>query len=196
MRKLLTTLACLCVLVAPGAYTARAQRLPPRNYEDRGACPFECCTYREWSVRADTVLYKGRAKNSPAAFRVRKGERVRGLTGVVVTLRPGRAVVIKATTLGHEEGKKLRVRPGDVLYLLHYEGEGVYKIWFRGKTYEYEMPHAPDGHYKGTPGGPMGEFIRKESDPETVWWVKVRNGRGQVGWTKQDEHFGDMDSCA
>ena len=195
MRRLLTTLAFLCVLVAAAAQTARAQRTPPRNYEDRGACPFECCTYRDWSVTADTVLYRGRSAKSRAAFRVRKGERVRGLTGVVVTLKPGRAVVIKATTLGYEEGKKLRVKPGDVLYLLHYEGEGVYKIWFRGKIYEHEMPYAPGGHYKNTPGGPMSEFIRKEGDPKTVWWVKVRNRRGQVGWTKQNENFGDMDAC-
>lgn len=25
--------------------------------------------------------------------------------------------------------------------------------------------------------------------------AKVRNRRGQVGWSKQDENFGDMDAC-
>ena len=189
-RPTLATLFCLFLFGA-----AHAQSRPPRGYEDRGACPFECCTYREWSVEADTVLYKSRARNAPAVFRVKKGERVRGLTGVVVTLAPGRAVVRKATTLGYDWGKKVRVKAGDVLYLLHYEGEGVYKFWFRGKTYEHEMPDAPGGHYKDTPGGPMSEFIRKLSEPRAVWWVKVKNKRGRVGWTKQDDHFGDMDAC-
>src|ERR1051325_9997364 len=154
-RKPLTFAVLFCALFVAVALTTDAQRLPPRNYEDRGACPFECCTYREWSVEADTILYKSRAKNSPAVFRVKKGERVRGLTGVVVTLEPGRAVVKKAMTLGGTNDRpKVRVRAGDVLYLLHYEGEGFYKFWFRGKIYEDAMPSAPGTVYEA-PGDPL-----------------------------------------
>jgi hypothetical protein len=166
---------------------------PPANYRDNGACPFECCTYRRWSVDADTVIYKDQSEKSGVAFRVRKGEHVVGLTGVVITLKPGKAIVRKATTIGQDR-RKIRVKPGDVLYLLHYMGEGFYKIWFNGRIYENEMPTAPDEIGK-PPAGRKQESIEAQSEPDTVWWVKVRNSRNQIGWSKQNDHFGNMDAC-
>ena len=65
MKMSRPALFLLCCLILAAA--ARAQTRPPRNYEDRGACPFECCTYREWSVEEDTVLYKTRSTKSRAA---------------------------------------------------------------------------------------------------------------------------------
>jgi len=193
MRKLLTTLACLCVLAALDVHTVSAQRLPPRNYEGHGACPFECCTYRDWSVGADTVLYKSRAKNAPSVFRVKKGERVTGLTGVVVTLEPGRAVANADMSVG-DGSRKVRVRRGDVLYLLHSVGEGFFKTWFRGRFYEVQ-PEGAAEHAARPEGIARRPYLRLLNAPRTVWWVKVRNKRGQVGWSRQPEHFGDMDAC-
>ena len=170
-----------------------AQKVLPFYYEDRGACPFECCAYRRWTVTADTIIYKDRVERAHAAFRVKKGEHVMGLTGVVVTLKPGKAVVKKATQLG-TNGRQVRVKAGDVLYLLHYEGEGIYKFWFGGRIYEAEMPSAPD-QVNQSPADKLSQDIQLISEPQTVWWVKVRNERGQTGWSKQDNHFGDMDAC-
>jgi hypothetical protein len=185
---LATSLLCCLFLAA----AARAQTRPPRNYEDRGACPFECCTYRGWTVNADTVFYKSRTAGSAQVYRAKKGERVTGLTGVVVTLEPGRAVVRKATTLG-DARRKVRVRPGDVIYLLHYSGEGVYKFWFRGRIYE-DWPDVP--YAAGGAGVPTGRgYVEKLSEPKTVWWVKVKNRRGQIGWSRQNRHFDDVDAC-
>lgn len=31
--------------------------------------------------------------------------------------------------------------------------------------------------------------------PESVWWVKIRNNRGQTGWSNHPEAFGNMDAC-
>src|ERR671927_1199670 len=113
--KFLPALLCCLFLAA----AAQSQTRPPRNYEDRGACPFECCTYRAWTVKEDTAFYRTRSNKSARLFGARKGERVTGLTGVVVTLEPGRAVVRRAATYGGgAAGRKVRVRPGDVLYLL------------------------------------------------------------------------------
>ena len=192
MRKLLTTLACLCVLAALNVHSASAQRTPPRNYEDRGACPFECCTYREWSVKADTILYKSRAKNAHAVVRLKKGERVTGLTGVVVTLEPGRAVANADMSVG-DGSRKVSVRAGDVLHLMHYQGEGFYKIWFRGRFYDDAVDFVPASRQSPEDAG--RSYLRMLSGPKTVWWMKVRNRRGQVGWTKQNGHFGDVDAC-
>jgi hypothetical protein len=181
--------ALLLVTIVCSGQTPR----PPANYRDNGACPFECCTYRRWSVDADTIIYQDQSEKSGVAFRVKKGEHVVGLTGVVITLKPGKAIVRKATTIGQDK-RKIRVKPGDVLYLLHYMGEGFYKIWFNGRIYENEMPTAPDEVGKPAAGRKQ-ESIEVQSEPDTVWWVKVRNRRNQVGWSKQTRNFGNMDAC-
>jgi hypothetical protein len=179
MRKAgITLLLIFCFLspeIAAGS-VQRTQKSPPDHYEDYGACPFECCTYRRWSVKTDTVFYRDRSDGSRPAFNVKKGEHVMGITGVVITLKPGKVVVKKAATLGSGRSR-VRVKAGDVLHLLHYQGEGFYKFWFNGRIYEAELPSDPD------------------VEPQTVWWVKVRNERGQIGWSKQDDHFDDMDAC-
>jgi hypothetical protein len=176
-----------CMWAGTTAYSMQSrQPRPPRHYEDYGACPFECCTYRQWTVNSDTVFYKDRSTSSAILFRAKKGEHVIGLTGVVITLKPGKAVVKKATTLGTGR-HKVRVTPGNILYLLHYEGEGVYKFWFRGGIYEDEMPSSPDDN--------SSQYIQMLNEPQTVWWVQVKNRRGRVGWSKQDDHFDDMDAC-
>ena len=183
-------------MVRPVADAQRsADQAPPPNFSDWGACPFECCTYRQWTVDKPTAIYRDRSTTSAVVFRVRKGDRVTGMTGVVITIKPGKAAIRKDTTLG-EGTRKIHVKAGDTLYLLHYEGEGFFKFWFRGKTYDREMLFPPDN--------PVGKSILTDgtasdietiSDPETVWWVKVKNRAGQVGWTRQAEHFGNMDSC-
>ena len=190
--NVLARIVSLSLLLASAVYPVQNPR-PPTLYHDYGACPFECCTYRRWIVVAETVFYKQRSESSGVVFRAKKGDHVTGLTGVVITLTPGKAIVKKAATLGIGK-RKTRVKPDDVLYLLHYEGEGVYKIWFRGKIYEHEMPTAPDLVSK-IPIEKREEFIHVVSEPNYVWWVKVKNGSGQIGWTKHDENFGDMDAC-
>src|SRR5262245_37470859 len=90
---------------------------PTLPYEDVGLCPFECCTYREWSVDADTVVLTNRKDGSLVAFRLRRGERVKGLTGVVVTTKFGKALVRQPTTIG-ESG--VAVAPGETVHIINY----------------------------------------------------------------------------
>ena len=182
LRTLLLRIVFPSLLLATSVYAQKSQ--PPANYADNGACPFECCTYRRWSVVKDTVIYKQRSESSGVAFRVRKGEHVTGITGVVITLTPGKAVVRKATTIG-EGRRQAKLKPGDVLYLLHYLGEGFFRIWFNGRIYDNEMPDPSDANSK----------INVLNQPKTVWWMKVKNSRNQVGWTRQNDNFGDMDAC-
>ena len=182
MIRIFILLALCFSLFATGALSAQKNPAkPPQYFEDPGACPFECCTYREWTVLSNTVFYKDRATNSPVVFEAKKGEHVTGLTGVVITSKPGKAIVRKAITLG-EDKNKVRARPGDALYLLHHVGEGYMKFWLRGRILSDQI-------YDGA-----GTF-RIMSQPETVWWVKVKNQQGKIGWSKQTDHFGNMDSC-
>jgi hypothetical protein len=183
----MTTLT-LAALVAALADGPRAPSTPAIPYESPGACPFECCTYRSWSVQADTDLLVDRRDDATVAFRVRRGATVRALTGVVVTTRPGRAVVRRPSALGG-----VQVRPGDSIVVLHYVGEGFWKLWVRGHVVEDEVPDAESSCGFDT-GVRVPCAVQILEEPETVWWVKIRS-RGRDGWTRQVDHFGDVDAC-
>jgi hypothetical protein len=99
-----------------------------------------------------------------------------GITGVVLTTRPGIATVLKA-----EKFDKVDLRKGDTIYLLTYLGEGYNRIWYKGRTTEADTFD-------------QSKF-RVTQTPRSVWWVKVKNSRGQIGWSKQPEHFGNKDQC-
>ena len=160
---------------------------PPLPFLDWDACPFECCTYRKWTANAPVRILKERRHGAALAFSVKRGEDVLGLTGVVVTTRAGEARVFRAIELGKE---RLKALPGDVVYILHYEGEGSWKFWFKGNT------DSSDGFPDIGDKTPDSELdLRIVSQPKTIWWVKVKNEKGQVGWTDQPARFDHLDAC-
>lgn len=172
-QSLVLVLICFaCCFSVIGQRNAK----PPQPFIDRGACPFECCTYRDWDVNESTVVRKEMNERSAVAFKLKKGERVVGLTGVVVTTRPGIATVLKAEKIGN-----LNLKKGDTVYVLTYLGEGFNKIWHKGRIVEADTFDTSK--------------FRFSQQPKAVWWVKVKNRRGQTGWSKQPEHFGNMDQC-
>jgi hypothetical protein len=140
---------------------------PPIPYEDSGACPFECCTYRRWIATKNTTILRDRERYSPTLFNVKKGEWISALTGVVITTMPGEAKVLRPITING-----IRANIGDIVYLLTYQGEGVYEAWYKGKKWEPEMSSL--------------EIMRK---PESTWWVQIKNNKGQEGWSREPENF-------
>lgn len=176
------------VLAASWARADAPAAAPALPYESPGACPFECCTYRAWTVRADTDILSERTPGAPVAFRVRKGETVVGVTGVVVTTVPGRTRVLKETVLGDGE-LRVRVRPGDGVYLIHSLGEGFWKAWVRGREIQVNEIGC-----MGETNTPQPCGLRILSRPRTTWWVKIRKG-GREGWTREVDRFGDVDRC-
>lgn len=156
---------------------ASAQSGGPRMpFVDKGACPFECCSYREWTVEKPTVVRTAMRDGSPIAFRLKNGEKVSGVTGTVITTRAGIVRVLKNTTLDN-----VKLRRGDNLYLLTYLGEGFSKIWYKGRIFQ---------------GDPYDQTLYKQIRlPIDVWWVKVKNRRGQTGWSRQPDNFGNKDRC-
>jgi hypothetical protein len=139
---------------------------PPSPYIDIGACPFECCTYRNWHAERKVVLF-----NRPNGRRIGeldKGEWVEALTGETHSI-PLRVVASRDVA---EAG----IHPGDVFYVLRYEGEFYWKIWYRGKTFDAE---AGDSRF-----------------PKTTWWAQVRHKGGSVGWVKAaGGAFSNQDQC-
>lgn len=69
------------------------------------------------------------------------------------------------------------IKAGDTFYVLHYEGEGDWKVWFKGAI------------------AYINENVVKLPDPKAEWWVKVRRADGLVGWTLSGVHFLHQDAC-
>lgn len=99
-----------------------------------------------------------------------KGERVKALTGEVIS----KPVPVRAD----RDIPDTPVKAGDTFYLLHYDGEGFWKAWFRGKKIQVD---------EGDINGPK---------PKSVWWAKIKDSRGRVGWALSEKNnFGNQDAC-
>jgi hypothetical protein len=167
--------AIFSMLIAAFAAFGQNSR-PTMPFVDKGACPFECCTYREWTVDKPIAIRSAMRDGSSIAFRLKKGERVRGLTGSVITSQAGEVRVLKRTKIG-----RFTAQPGDTLYLLTYVGEGFHRVWFKGRITEEETYDR--------------KIFRELRKPKAVWWVKIRNSRGQTGWSREPDNFGNKDQC-
>lgn len=174
MRILIIGLFFGILLAASPRSDAQELKLP---YKDVGACPFECCVYRNWTAMKSITIHKSMSDNSPVIYRIRKGEKVRGLTGVVITSEPGEAKALKDITF---EGYGVEVKKGEKVLLLTYQGEGYYRVWFKGKFF------GADAYEDG---------LELTKQPRYEWWVKIRNRKGQIGWTKQSSDFRNQDEC-
>ena len=159
---------------------------PPVPFEDAGACPFELCTYGEWTTRKAVVARRERRRGSPVVFRVAPGGKVTALTGIVVTLRAGRVQFRVPHEMGSLSGRVI-VQPGQTLYLLTYEGEGFTKAWFDGRLYDgLDGSAFFDARCEDAPDECVGRIVEK---PRREWWAQIRNAAGAVGWTDEADTF-------
>ena len=85
----------------------------------------------------------------------------------------------------------LQLQPGDVVYPLHYQGEGSYLFWYKGQVYSDEVSaRKPDDD------PPSPELnIQTIVVPTYIWWAKIRNKQGVVGWTNLPHKFSNVDAC-
>jgi hypothetical protein len=149
-------------------------RVPPHVFVDAGGCPIECCKYGHWVVGERTALLD-RPNGKRVVNSLSKGDVVNGLTGQVIST----PMAAKAD----RDIPDTPIKKGDTFYVLHYSGEGYWKVWFRGK-----MTYAPDY-------GRL-DFPRTKSE----WWVKIKDSDGKIGWALQhgnfsDQHPSDQDVC-
>ena len=186
---LLTVLGC-CLLAFGSISTAGFQVLPapgpPVPFEDSGACPFEGCVYREWTAKAVVSIRAERRRDAPVSFSLQAGEKVTALTGVVVTLTPGRVEFRQPKTLSSSP-KPIRIEPGQTLYLLTYQGEGFTKAWFNGALYrDVDASDFLNAVCDFQPDRCMGRVVERW---QSEWWVNVRTRSGRLGWTNEPEKF-------
>ena len=121
-RRRLTVLQIVARSCLPQVFRLRPQRAgagrqsdgPRLPFEDAGACPFEGCVYREWVATNVVQVRRDRTTAAPPAFRVRAGERVTALTGVVVTVRAGR-IQFRTAHEALSDAGPIRISAGDTL---------------------------------------------------------------------------------
>jgi hypothetical protein len=184
-NRIAASLLTLLILTPVGS--SPSQTAAPKIFIDKGACPFECCAYRKWKTEANTTAYARPDKNSEIIGTFKAGTTVEGLTGEV-RVQPARFVV-----------KKLHAgyRPGDVLWVCTYLGEGFFKVWYQGKMFEEELGFSPYGGSPGKRCEQQSDYCWGELEKELsfTWWVKVRSSEGWVGWSDRPEDFSDKDEC-
>jgi hypothetical protein len=180
---------------------------PPLPYVDHGACPFECCTYRDWTAEQALQAFDSHGlvpASQHRAFRIASGERVTGMTGVVITRKPGLVRVetpleieVYSSRFPKAKPQRLTLASGDRLYLLTNLGEGYMSGWFKGRVLESFDTFA-FGSAEDCPKLKRGCSGIIEQRPESEWWVKVRNRAGRIGWVlvpKNAPGFARMDAC-
>lgn len=182
----------LAVAAVSGSYAATPTAQPPKSLISEGACPFECCTYREWSVLADTPLLEKPKNGSRVVGNALIGAKVQGLTGIVIVTEPGKIKVLKPHT--GESAKTYK--PGEIVWVYTELGEGFFKVWHNGEMYEekaFFMYQDIGGFDTCVDDGTCwGERI---GFPKSVWWVQVKTNDGIIGWSLSHQSFGEMDAC-
>jgi hypothetical protein len=168
-----------------------ASEAPPEPYMNWGACPFECCQYGRWLATRDVTSFPSRTADARVAEVVRKGEWVTAETGVAVTTRLGRMSATRPIQLGQGR-KRTTVPQGDVIYILHYKGEGYFAFWYNGETYS-------DSHYlEPAAHGPRPveqSGVQLLQTPEWEWWVRIRTRTGRTRWVPGNSGFDGADAC-
>ena len=176
---------------------ATSQR-PTDPYIARRACPFECCTYREWTVEHSVTLYdKPGGKTTVASIDASKTKHVRGLTGEVI-LHPVRMVLryqisTETTNAGRpvSNAKTVVVPAGQEVWILDNLGEGYVNIWWHDQILSFGILDTDN-----TEDLAEGSHLLEEAGRGAEWWVQVKTPSGMIGWTKDNDAFGNMDSCA
>ena len=171
-----------------------ADEMPPLPFVDKDACPFECCQYGDWVSIQEFKAYKEPKNDSTIVYVINEGEKVEALTGIVITYKVGVTKILKPIKLGYipETKGSLDLKPGEILYPLHYAGEGTDLFWYKGKTY-YDGIAADEPDPDPPPSNLSVQVI---SRPVSDWWVKVKNKNGKIGWIKNPYHFDGSDGCS
>ena len=155
--------------------------LPPKIYIDKGACPFECCSYGTILILKDTVLYE-KPKSNKVIGKLSKNTTAKAITGIVY-VKPLYAKVTK----NFRDLKK-----GETVYALTYLGEGVYKIWHNEKIIDNLTLDEIENI----------KFDSKFYSDE--WWVKFElpnKTKNKFGWVnmkienEDSRHFCGFDLC-
>jgi hypothetical protein len=120
---------------------------PSLPFVDFEASPCEGCIYQKWIARKPVAVYDTWKEGRRQVAQILTGDRVTGITGVVITYRPG---LIRMDRDLPEQGLK----QGDTIFEYTYRGEGYSGVWFDGRyrpSYDVSFAKRLDGSGCGAP---------------------------------------------
>ncbi len=155
---------------------------PALPFYDWNVCPGEGCAYGHWTALKPVIIYDTWKQRRQAVAHLSLGEKVMGLTGVVITRQPGLIRVSR-------DLPALHLKRGDTILTYAHHGEGSSAVWFNGgyrEDYDISFTKRPDG------SGCGGEYCAAtyEDLGNTIWWAKVKLASGRTGWVDMNQaHF-------
>jgi len=158
---------------------------PPEHYIAKGACPFECCRFGDWTALQDVDVVAAPG-DKRVVGRVIKGSRIDALTGEV-HLRPAPILVLMSVDGG--------LTKNSIAFALDYQGEGYRHVYTRGKVVSVFAAIA-DYCFRVSDACWAETLDSREERKEPVWWVKIRLPNGVTGWTAHADSFDGKDGCS
>jgi hypothetical protein len=161
-----------------------------------GACPFECCVYREWLAEASVVVRVAPSERAAVVVTIPGGERFEADTGFV-RVRSPQLVIVTAPVeayyepVGPGSGRPDTLEVGDTLLVVHHVGEGHWLLTDGENRFSAEQFWPTDDYtpYQGARGSAIGEH-------EAEWWARVRTAAGAEGWIDAyASDLGNVDAC-
>ncbi len=140
-------------------------------YSEVGACPFEGCTYGEWSTKDKIKIFKEPKLESDIVGNIPAEKRFNALNGKIEIV-PG--IAYKKTELpsiGYTESETSKIEYKQPIYILHYVGEGFYKVT-QNKEFGYLQLPSDEKIFKEYESN--YDWIKIEKYPtEFKWWAEI-----------------------
>jgi hypothetical protein len=183
----------LLAIIVPSAICQvdqpKVESVPALPFYDWKACPFEGCSYRQWTARKRIVVYNTWKQDGQPVAQLSIGDSVLGVTGLVITFRPG---VIRLD----RDLPEHNLKRGETILTYTYRGEGFSAVWFKGRYYsEFDISFAkwPDG--SGCGGAHCA--VTYVDLGKKVWWARVKLKSGLSGWVNMETaEFDGVDMLA
>jgi hypothetical protein len=180
-----------------------ADQGPPLPFVTKDVFAGECSTYgRKWVAREALPVRAEPSSSAPEVFKIPPKASFVPQTGNVVTVKAGVIRVTEQTRfhgwLAFEKPTPTQTaRKGERLYLLRFNGENAYDVWFKGKLIPNVEPFwTTEDERHGLSSTPSNPTAVAESYPETRWFVRVKDSQGRTGWIDMDgAKIAGVDGC-
>jgi hypothetical protein len=140
-------------------------------YSEFGACPFEGCSYGEWSTKGEIKVFKEPNLESDVIGNIPDKKKFNAINGKI-EIAPGIAYKVKELpSTGYTESEISKIEYEKPIYVLHYVGEGFYKINQNNKFGFLQLPSNEKAfnEYKSD-----YDWIKIEKYPTRFkWWAEI-----------------------
>ncbi len=153
--------------------------MPTLPFSEWGACPYETCAYgHQWTAHRSVTVYDTWKPERRQIAQLVAGDRVTGVTGVVVTSKPG--AIRMDRDLPDQD-----LRRGDTVLTYADSGEGFSAVWFKGKYHPlFDVSFAK--RLDGTDCGGAHCAATYMDMGRKLWWAEVKLASGRTGWVEMD----------